>query len=72
MGDMLLSIDLGLGRSAVRIAAGVSHACAVLDNAQLKCWGLNNYGQLGQGDAVNRGIVAGQMGDALLAIDLGF
>jgi len=72
MGDTLLPIDFGVGRTAVRIAAGVSHACAVLDNATLKCWGLNNYGQLGQGDALNRGFAAGQMGDALLAIDLGF
>jgi alpha-tubulin suppressor-like RCC1 family protein len=72
MGDTLLPIDLGLGRTALRIAAGVSHACAVLDNAQLKCWGLNNYGQLGQGDTTPRGDLLGSMGDLLPAIDLGF
>ena len=28
---------------------GVGHTCAILDNGDLKCWGWDNYGQLGDG-----------------------
>ncbi len=71
MGDALLTISLGTGRTAKRIAAGVAHTCAVLDNQQLKCWGFNQWGQLGLGDSNNRGDGANEMGEALPAIDLG-
>jgi len=39
---------LGTG-SAVSVAMGSSHACAVLTGGGLKCWGRNLYGQLGVG-----------------------
>ena len=50
MGDNLPYVDLGTGRTAVSISVGDQHSCAVLDNAQLKCWGFNQYGQLGKGN----------------------
>ncbi|HEX4982726.1 MAG TPA: fibronectin type III domain-containing protein [Ilumatobacteraceae bacterium] len=71
MGDALLPIDLGTGRVAVAISAGNSHMCAILDNGSLKCWGWSLAGQLGQGDTEARGDEPGEMGDALLPIDLG-
>ncbi len=37
----------------------------------VKCWGVNDYGQLGLGDKTSRGSRAGQMGDFLPAVDLG-
>ena len=40
-------VDLGVGRSAVSISLGQSHTCAILDNGNLKCWGKNSFGQLG-------------------------
>ena len=43
------AINLGTGRTAVAVAVGYSHTCAILDNGDLKCWGLDNYGQLGDG-----------------------
>ena len=70
-GDGVTAIDLGTGRTATAIAVGATHTCAVLDNGAAKCWGDNSYGQLGQGDTDARGDNAGELGDALPAIDLG-
>ena len=71
MGDNLPAIDLGSGRTALAISAGVYHTCALLDNASVKCWGYNYYGQLGQGSTSNLGDAGSEMGDKLPAIDLG-
>ena len=71
MGDNLLAVDLGTGRTATQISAGGSHTCALLDDQSVKCWGFNMYGQLGQGDTNNIGDHSGEMGDNLLAVDLG-
>jgi alpha-tubulin suppressor-like RCC1 family protein len=71
MGDALPSVDLGVGRSAQAVAAGKTHTCALLDDASVKCWGLNDVGQLGLGDTAARGPAVGQMGDSLPAVDLG-
>ena len=43
------AIDLGTGRTAVAVAAGEAHTCAILDNGELKCWGMDAKGQLGDG-----------------------
>ena len=71
MGDNLPAVDLGTGRTASAIVVGVASTCAVLDNGTVKCWGWNNYGQLGLGDTVARGEQPGQMGDNLAIVDLG-
>jgi len=42
-------VDVGSGRYAVAISGGRYHTCAILDDASLKCWGHNGYGQLGDG-----------------------
>ena len=37
------------------LATGSAHSCAILENGSAMCWGLDNYGQLGDGgDATNR------------------
>lgn len=71
MGDALPFVDLGAGRTVKAVAAGTFHACAVLDNNRVKCWGYNTSGELGLGDTATRGTGAGEMGDALPYVDLG-
>jgi alpha-tubulin suppressor-like RCC1 family protein len=71
MGDNLTIVDLGTGRTATAISAGENWTCAILDNASVKCWGGNEYGQLGQGNTNNIGDAANEMGDNLPVVDLG-
>jgi len=42
----------------------------VLDNASIKCWGGNAFGQLGLGNTSNRGDGLNEMGDSLPVIGL--
>jgi len=71
MGDNLPVVDLGTDRTAVAISAGTTHACALLDDGRVKCWGYNNKGELGLGELGNRGSGANEMGDNLPVVDLG-
>jgi alpha-tubulin suppressor-like RCC1 family protein len=65
----LSSINLGTGRTATAIAAGGWHSCALLDNASVKCWGINSKGQLGIDSTTTKGNISGDMAD-LTGIDL--
>ena len=49
-----------LGVTAVAIAAGGSHTCAVLSNGSVVCWGLNTFSpsQLVNGSGHTEGQVA--------------
>jgi len=53
------------------LSLGWKHACAVLDDGSVKCWGYNGVGNLGVGDPQTRGDDPGEMGDALPFVDLG-
>jgi alpha-tubulin suppressor-like RCC1 family protein len=65
MGAALPAVNLGAGRTAQAVTAGVTRTCALLDNGTVKCWGINAStgasGQLGLGDTINRGTTAAQM-----------
>jgi alpha-tubulin suppressor-like RCC1 family protein len=71
MGNALPAISFAAGRTAIAIAAGANHTCALLDNARVVCWGNNEYGQLGQGNMDNIGDGIGQTVAVTPTIDLG-
>jgi hypothetical protein len=71
MGDALPYVDLGAGLTATSLTAGGGHTCARLSSGKVKCWGLNEEGEFGVGDEVDRGGKPGQMGDLLPFADLG-
>jgi len=52
-------VNLGAGRLALQIAAGAHHSCALLDTGEVRCWGRNAEGQLGQGDTALRDTPSG-------------
>jgi len=70
MGEALPFVNLGTGRRPTAIGAGGAHTCVLFDDAAVKCWGSNWHGQLGLGDNENRGKEPGEIGDALLPLEL--
>ncbi|WP_404367391.1 RCC1 domain-containing protein [Corallococcus coralloides] len=42
--------DVDVGGTAVQLALGTQHTCALLDTGALRCWGANAYGQVGNGN----------------------
>jgi alpha-tubulin suppressor-like RCC1 family protein len=44
------------GKTVVAVAAGSSHSLALCSDATLVAWGINNYGQLGNGGTTNSSV----------------
>ncbi|CAE7229395.1 HERC4 [Symbiodinium sp. CCMP2592] len=68
-------IDLGTDLHAVQVSVGYRSACALLNTGAVKCWGVNDFGQLGRGQpssvTPNVGRQPEDMGDGLPVVDLG-
>jgi cysteine-rich repeat protein len=47
--------DAEVGGPVEQVAVGAAHVCAILEGGRLRCWGLNDYGQLGYGHTENIG-----------------
>lgn len=64
----------GLAHSAVALAAGTAHACALLDDASIACWGANDAGQLGDGttDDSNQAVAVASAPANAVALASGF
>ena len=43
-----------MGGTVTSIGQGLQHVCVLLDDGTVKCWGQNNYGQVGDGSTTNR------------------
>ncbi|CAE7632291.1 UVR8, partial [Symbiodinium necroappetens] len=70
MGDNLPAIDLGADFTVSQLTAGIFHTCALSSDGEVKCWGGNQYSQLG-GSAGNIGDQPGTMGTSLAPMELG-
>lgn len=59
--DMSNLASINLGKNAVTVSTGNYHSCAIFDDGTAKCWGNNNWGQLGYDDSNSRGDSVGSM-----------
>eukprot|EP00438_Fugacium_kawagutii_P008226 Skav204480 [mRNA] locus=C9283185:2659:3837:+ [translate_table: standard] len=64
MGDDLPVVDLG-SNPILKVVLGDWHACALVNNGKMKCWGSNDFGQGARATSQALGDEAGEMGDAL-------
>ncbi len=63
--------DLPLGLDIVQVATGGTFTCVLQKSGAVRCWGLNNYGQLGQGHTTSVGQSGGAAPANIPDIDLG-
>merc|ERR1719295_938522 len=62
MGDNLDFVELGTDFVPFDLSLGASHSCYISTLGEIKCFGRNDYGQLGYGDTASRGDGSNEMG----------
>ena len=62
-------VDLGPGLIVTAVTTGRSHTCALLETGKVRCWGANDFGELGVENTLQLG--AYQVPKFGLAVDLG-
>ncbi len=53
--------DVNVGGTVLQLSASYAQTCALLDTGSIRCWGYNNYGQLGYGNIINRSSPGGDL-----------
>ncbi|MEE2758248.1 MAG: DUF4215 domain-containing protein [Myxococcota bacterium] len=71
MSNLSRVVNLGQGTKVIDIAVGDNHTCALISDRTLRCFGHNQFGQLGLGDQANRGRAEDEMGLGLGMPDFG-
>ncbi|OVE81626.1 hypothetical protein BVY03_03220 [bacterium K02(2017)] len=63
---------IGLNGQAVEIKSGYKHNCTLLENGGMKCWGSNQYNQLGNNTFINENIPVSVIGltDDIVSYDI--
>ncbi|MFO8072434.1 MAG: hypothetical protein R6V85_11225, partial [Polyangia bacterium] len=61
--------QLGFAGEAAQVSSGSAHHCALLENGDVYCWGINDYGQLGYGHTDF--VAASQVPDQVGPVELG-
>jgi alpha-tubulin suppressor-like RCC1 family protein len=54
--DSIPDLSVPDGGTYQKLSAGTSHTCAINSLSQLKCWGRNHYGQLGDGTTIDKSV----------------
>jgi alpha-tubulin suppressor-like RCC1 family protein len=49
--------NVNVGGTVIRVTAGETHSCALLDTGKVRCWGVGIGGRLGYGNTNNVGDV---------------
>jgi alpha-tubulin suppressor-like RCC1 family protein len=60
---------IGLSNNTLNVAAGASNACTLGNNGAVWCWGMNGWGQVGNGGATDTNFPTAQSVSTISGID---